>query len=159
MTAAGSPAETILLFEAAQEVSAGTSYDASVNRYGTPFYQGFSGACTSYLNDSFGNVPCLAPGDFHNRFSNFSFLDGHAKSMNPWASYSQTTANQILAGGMLVSKRSKAPSSTTTVLTDSEQDRKITGILSTPASLIRKRFSKRNAEGSSLMKSLFYISE
>ena len=99
-TNAGSPADTILLFEAAQEKSPGNPYDGSVNRYGTPFYQGFGGACTSYLNDKYGNVPCLAPGDYHNEFSNFAFLDGHSKSMKPWTSYSQTTANTILAGSM-----------------------------------------------------------
>ncbi len=96
-TQSNAPSDVILLFEAAQEVSTpDTGFDGSVNRYGTPFYQGFGGACTSHLSDKYGNVPCLQPGDFHNEFSNFAFVDGHAKSMKPWTSYSQTTANYVL---------------------------------------------------------------
>src|SRR5579871_6638620 len=37
---ADAPAQCILLFEAAQEKQPGSSFDASVNRYGTAFYQG-----------------------------------------------------------------------------------------------------------------------
>ena len=51
----------ILLFEAAQEKPPGQSYDASVNRYGTPFYQGFGGTCTSYVNDARAMYPACSP--------------------------------------------------------------------------------------------------
>ena len=86
------PASCILLFEAAQESSPGQSYDGSVNRYGTPFFQGFSGACTSYYNDSFGNVPCLQPADYHHGMSDFLFIDGHVKAMRPSLTYTAATA-------------------------------------------------------------------
>ncbi len=86
------PSSTILLFEAAQEVSPGQSYDGSVNRYGTPFFQGFTGACTSYFNDSFGNVPCLQPADYHHSMSDFLFIDGHVKAMRPSMTYTAATA-------------------------------------------------------------------
>ena len=91
---ADSSAETILLFEAAQEVGTGPAYtfDGTVNRYGTPFYQGFGGACESYLHDRFGMVPCLQPGDFHNGVSDFLFLDGHVKAMVPSQTWTAATA-------------------------------------------------------------------
>jgi prepilin-type N-terminal cleavage/methylation domain-containing protein/prepilin-type processing-associated H-X9-DG protein len=89
---ATSPTQLILLFEGAQEKPGGiSSFDATVNRYGTPFYQGFGGVCHSYLNDKNGNVPCLAPGDFHNGFSDFLFLDGHVKAMVVNATYTHAT--------------------------------------------------------------------
>ncbi len=87
-----SPAQTCLIFEAAQEKQPGTDYDASVNRYGTPFYQGFGGSCMSYNNDVYGNVPCLQPADYHTNTTDVLFLDGHAKSMQPSNTYSGTTA-------------------------------------------------------------------
>jgi len=92
-----SPPEVILLFEAAQENQPGTVFDASVNRYGTPFYQGFGGSCRSYVNDANGNVPCLQPADYHNDVSDFLFLDGHVKAMKPSQTWTQDTANIILA--------------------------------------------------------------
>jgi prepilin-type N-terminal cleavage/methylation domain-containing protein/prepilin-type processing-associated H-X9-DG protein len=92
---ANGPAQCVLLFEAAQEQDPGTSYDGSVNRYGTPFYQGFGGTCTSYLNDSYGNVPCLQPGDFHNGVSDFLFCDGHVKAMHPSETWTAQTATTI----------------------------------------------------------------
>jgi prepilin-type N-terminal cleavage/methylation domain-containing protein/prepilin-type processing-associated H-X9-DG protein len=91
------PASCILLFEAAQEKQPGTDYDASVNRYGTPFYQGFSGACTSYANDAYGNIPCLQPADYHNGFSDFLFLDGHVKAMRPSLTWTSATAATVEA--------------------------------------------------------------
>jgi prepilin-type N-terminal cleavage/methylation domain-containing protein/prepilin-type processing-associated H-X9-DG protein len=97
------PAEVVLLFEAAQEDQPGTSYDASVNRYGTPFYQGFGGTCRSYVNDVQGNVPCLQPADYHNDISDFLFLDGHVKAMKPSQTWTQDTANYILANPPSVS--------------------------------------------------------
>ena len=87
-----SPASCILLFEAAQESAPGMSYDGSVNRYGTPFFQGFSGSCTSYFNDSYGNVPCLQPADYHHGMSDFLFIDGHVKAMRPSLTYTAATA-------------------------------------------------------------------
>lgn len=92
---ANAPAETILLFEGAQENQPGTSFDASVNRYGTPFYQGFGGTCRSYVNDSKGNVPCLQPADYHGGFSDFLFLDAHVKALRPSATYTNDTAALI----------------------------------------------------------------
>jgi prepilin-type N-terminal cleavage/methylation domain-containing protein/prepilin-type processing-associated H-X9-DG protein len=94
---AGSPAQTCLLFEAAQEKQPGTDYDASVNRYGTPFYQGFGGTCTSYNSDSFGNVPCLQPTDYHSNTTDILYLDGHVKSMQPSNTYSGVTGNYVEA--------------------------------------------------------------
>ena len=91
------PSNCILLFEAAQESSPGNSYDGSVNRYGTPFFQGFGGACASYANDAFGNIPCLQPADFHHGQSNFLFLDGHVKSMPPSQTYTTATAAYVEA--------------------------------------------------------------
>ncbi len=89
------PASCILLFEAAQESAPGQSYDGSVNRYGTPFAQGFGGACTSYASDSFGNVPCLQPADYHNDNSDFAFLDGHVKAMHPSVTWTSDTATYV----------------------------------------------------------------
>ena len=86
------PAETVLLFEAAQENQPGTSYDASVNRYGTPFFQGFGGDCKSYAHDAGGTIPCLAPADYHNDISDFLFLDGHVKGLRPAATWTAETA-------------------------------------------------------------------
>jgi prepilin-type N-terminal cleavage/methylation domain-containing protein/prepilin-type processing-associated H-X9-DG protein len=100
---ADSGAQCILLFEAAQEKQPGTSYDASVNRYGTPFYQGFGGSCTSYNNDVKGNVPCLQPADYHADNTNFVFLDGHVKSMKPSTTYTSATAEIIEANPPSVS--------------------------------------------------------
>jgi prepilin-type processing-associated H-X9-DG protein len=95
---ASSPAQCILLYEAAQEDDGGAdSYDATVNRYGTPFYVGFSGTCKSYLNDQYGNVPCEEPGDFHTGFSNFLFMDGHVKSMHPFQTWTPATAAYVHA--------------------------------------------------------------
>ena len=94
---AAEPSSCILLFEAAQEKQPGTSFDASVNRYGTPFYQGFGGTCTSYNNDVKGNVPCLQPTDYHADFSDFLFLDGHAKAMRPGSTWTAATAQIIEA--------------------------------------------------------------
>ena len=94
---AASPANCILLFEAAQEKSPGQSYDGSVNRYGTPFYQGFGGACTSYANDTYGNIPCLQPADYHNGVSDFLFLDGHVKAMRPSMTWTAATAATVEA--------------------------------------------------------------
>lgn len=96
---ANSPAQLILLFEGAQEKQPGTVFDASVNRYGTAFYQGFGGACSSYFHDSHGPVPCLAPADFHNGFSDFLFCDGHVKAMHVQDTYSAATAATIEALG------------------------------------------------------------
>jgi len=110
-TGAETPAESILLFEGAQEHSPGQVFDGSVNRYGTPFYQGFGGApCTSYVSDEGGNVPCLQPADYHVGFSNFVFLDGHVKSMKPWTTYSQDTANFVHANPAAVSGAAGFPS-------------------------------------------------
>lgn len=92
---AGEPASCILLFEAAQERAPGQQFDASVNRYGTPFYQGFGGTCQSYVNDPKGNVPCLQPADYHNDFSDFLFLDGHAKSLRPSSTWTNATAQMV----------------------------------------------------------------
>lgn len=89
------PSACILLFEAAQEKAPGTSFDASVNRYGTPFYQGFGGTCASYVNDVKGNVPCLQPTDYHNENSDFLFLDAHAKSLRPSTTWTNETASKI----------------------------------------------------------------
>ncbi len=100
-TQSGGPSDVILLFEGAQEKQPGTNFDTSVNRYNNPFYQGFNGTCNSYLDDKYGNVPCLSPGDFHNEMSNFVFVDGHAKSMRPWTTYSQDTANFVIANAPL----------------------------------------------------------
>jgi prepilin-type N-terminal cleavage/methylation domain-containing protein/prepilin-type processing-associated H-X9-DG protein len=97
------PAQCILLFEAAQEDQPGTSYDGSVNRYGTPFYQGFSGSCQSYLSDSYGNVPCLQPGDFHNGVSDFLFCDGHVKAMHPSETWDAATAAYVHSNPVTVS--------------------------------------------------------
>ena len=94
------PADVILLFEGAQEAQPG-SFDTVVNRYNIPFYQGFNGTCTSYRNDSYGNVPCNSPADMHGEQSAFAFVDGHAKSMKPWTTYSQTTANYVIANAPL----------------------------------------------------------
>ena len=85
-----------LLFEGAQEKT-NDSFDTVVNRYNVPFYQGFNGTCTSYRNDQYGNVPCNAPADMHGEQSVFSFVDGHSKSMKPWTTYSQDTANYVIA--------------------------------------------------------------
>ena len=89
------PSNCILLFEAAQESAPGQSYDGSVNRYGTPFFQGFGGSCTSYANDEFGNIPCLQPADFHHGQSNFLFIDGHVKSLRPSQTYTAATAAYV----------------------------------------------------------------
>jgi prepilin-type N-terminal cleavage/methylation domain-containing protein/prepilin-type processing-associated H-X9-DG protein len=91
------PASCILLFEGAQESAPGTPYDGSVNRYGTAFYQGFGGTCKSYVNDAKGNVPCLQPADYHSDFSDFLFLDGHAKSLRPSATWTAATGAMIEA--------------------------------------------------------------
>jgi prepilin-type N-terminal cleavage/methylation domain-containing protein len=91
------PASCILLFEGAQENAPGTSFDGSVNRYGTAFYQGFGGTCRSYVNDAKGNVPCLQPADYHNDFSDFLFLDGHAKSLRPSTTWTAATGAIIEA--------------------------------------------------------------
>lgn len=100
-TQSNAPADVILLFEGAQEAQPGTNFDTSVNRYNNPFYQGFGGACNSYLSDKYGNVPCLTPGDFHGEMSDFVFVDGHAKSMRPWTTYSQATADFVNANAPL----------------------------------------------------------
>ena len=92
---AAEPSNCILLFEAAQENAPGTSFDGSVNRYGTPFFQGFGGSCTSYAHDAFGTVPCLQPADFHHGLSNFLFLDGHVKSLRPSQTYTAATAAYV----------------------------------------------------------------
>jgi prepilin-type N-terminal cleavage/methylation domain-containing protein/prepilin-type processing-associated H-X9-DG protein len=92
---AGEPSNCILLFEAAQENAPGKQYDGSVNRYGTPFFQGFGGACTSYANDQWGNIPCLQPADFHHGLSNFLFIDGHVKALRPSQTYTADTANFV----------------------------------------------------------------
>ena len=91
----GAPSETILLFEAAQEKDASGQYDATVNRYGTPFYQGFSGACQSYAHDAGGMIPCLQPADYHNDISDFLFLDGHVKGMKPSQTWTADTAKYV----------------------------------------------------------------
>jgi prepilin-type N-terminal cleavage/methylation domain-containing protein/prepilin-type processing-associated H-X9-DG protein len=96
---ANSPTQLILLFEAAQEKQPGSVFDAGVNRYGTPFYQGFGGACASYFHDAQGPVPCLAPADFHNGFSDFLFCDGHVKAMKVNDTYSAASATTIEALG------------------------------------------------------------
>jgi prepilin-type N-terminal cleavage/methylation domain-containing protein/prepilin-type processing-associated H-X9-DG protein len=88
-----STSQLVLLEEVAQEGGATTSqYYGSVNRYGSPFYQGFSGACTSLMNDAFGNVPCLQPADFHSGVSDFLFCDGHVKAMHPSQTWTAATA-------------------------------------------------------------------
>ncbi|HLK56217.1 MAG TPA: DUF1559 domain-containing protein [Chthonomonadaceae bacterium] len=92
---ANEPAQCILLFEGAQERQPGTVFDAGVNRYGTPFYQGFGGSCQSYVNDVKGNVPCLQPADYHMDFSDFLFLDAHAKAMRPGSTWTAATAQII----------------------------------------------------------------
>ncbi len=102
-TMAPDPANLILLFEAAQEDQPGTSFDGSVNRYGTPFYQGFGGSCRSYNNDGTGNVPCLQPTDYHNDVSNFLFMDGHVKSLHPATTWTAATAAIIEANPPTVS--------------------------------------------------------
>ncbi len=91
------PSNCILLFEAAQEAAAGQQYDGSVNRYGTPFYQGFGNSppCLSYAHDDYGMIPCLQPADFHHGQSNFLFLDGHVKSMRPSQTYTAATAAYV----------------------------------------------------------------
>ena len=89
------PTNCILLFEAAQENAPGQQYDGSVNRYGTPFFQGFGGNCTSYAHDDFGTVPCLQPADFHHGLSNFLFIDGHVKSLRPSQTYTAATAAYV----------------------------------------------------------------
>ena len=91
------PAACILLFEGAQENAPGTSFDGSVNRYGTPFFQGFPGTCQSYVNDVKGNVPCLQPADYHSDFSDFLFLDGHAKSLRPSTTWTAATGAYVEA--------------------------------------------------------------
>ena len=100
---AAEPSSCILLFEGAQENAPGKTYDASVNRYGTPFYQGFGGTCTSYVNDAKGNVPCLQPSDYHSENSNFLFLDGHVKAMRPSTTWTSETAALIEANPPSVS--------------------------------------------------------
>lgn len=95
-----SSAETILLYEGAQEQASGTSiaYSGTVNRYGTPFNPvsggkssgvkaGDSGSYPTFTNDA---VPFEAPVDWHNGRSNFLFMDGHVKAMLPsmtWTAY------------------------------------------------------------------------
>lgn len=111
MTGSDSPTDVILLFEAAQERNPGSVFDGSVNRYGTPFYQGFGGSiCKSYVNDEGGNVPCLQPADYHMGNSDFLFLDGHVKSMKPWATYTQATAAYVHANPVTVSGSAPYPS-------------------------------------------------
>jgi prepilin-type N-terminal cleavage/methylation domain-containing protein len=112
LTGSAAPVDVILLFEAAQEHEPGQVFDGSVNRYGTPFYQGFGGTppCQSYVNDEGGNVPCLQPADYHMGFSNFLSLDGHVKSMKPWTTYSQTTATFVNANPVTVSGAAAFPS-------------------------------------------------
>ncbi len=90
------PSDVILLFEGAQEKT-NDNFDTVVNRYNVPFFQGFGGACTSYRNDRYGNVPCNSPADMHGEQSNLVFVDGHAKTMKPWTTYSQATADYVLA--------------------------------------------------------------
>lgn len=109
---AANPVETILLFEAAQEHAPGQVFDGSVNRYGTPFYQGFGSStpCNSYVNDDGGNVPCLQPADYHMGNSDFLFLDGHSKTMKPWATYSAATADYIHNHPVTVSGAAPFPS-------------------------------------------------
>lgn len=102
-TQSQAPADVILLFEAAQEKQPGSQFDGSVNRYGTPFYQGFGGSCTSYVNDSKGNVPCLQPADYHRGLSDFLMLDGHVKSMQPQTTWTAATAAFIEANPPTVS--------------------------------------------------------
>ena len=92
---ANMPASCILVFEAAQESAPGQQYDGSVNRYGTPFAQGFGGPCTSYAHDSAGMVPCLQPADYHNDNSDFAFLDGHVKAMHPSTTWTSATATYV----------------------------------------------------------------
>lgn len=111
LTGSEAPVDVILLFEAAQEKAPGQVFDGSVNRYGTPFYQGFGpGICTSYVNDEGGNVPCLQPADYHMGFSNFLFLDGHVRSMKPWTTYTQATADYVHAHPVTVSGAAGTPS-------------------------------------------------
>lgn len=112
MSGPEAPADLILLFEAAQEHAPGQVFDGSVNRYGTPFYQGFGSTppCQSYVNDEGGNVPCLQPADYHMGFSNFVFIDGHVKSMKPWTTYSQATATFVHANPVTVSGAAAFPS-------------------------------------------------
>lgn len=93
---ADSTSDCILLFEAAQEKT-NDNYDTSVNRYGTPFFQGFSGPCKSYVSDKYGNVPCLQPADYHNGVSDFLFLDGHVKAMPPAQTWTKATVDYVKA--------------------------------------------------------------
>ena len=95
-----SSAQTILLYEGAQEVDVSTSaYNGTVNRYGTPFHPvsgqkgpgavkaGDLGSYKTYTADA---VPFEAPVDWHAGRSNFLFLDGHVKTMLPsstWTAY------------------------------------------------------------------------
>ncbi len=95
-----SSAQTILLYEGAQEIATGTSiaFNGTVNRYGTPFNPvsgqkttgvkaGDAGSYTTYTSDA---VPFEAPVDWHNGRSDFLFLDGHVKAMVPsmtWTAY------------------------------------------------------------------------
>ena len=113
LEAANSPSQCILLFEAAQESVPGATppspFDASVNRYGTPFFQGFGGSCTSYLSDAQGNVPCLQPGDFHGGMSDFLFLDGHVKSMRPNQTWTAATAAYVSANAAATDGAAKDP--------------------------------------------------
>lgn len=111
-TMSAAPAEVILLFEAAQEHAPGQVFDGSVNRYGTPFYQGFGSTppCVSYVNDEGGNVPCLQPADYHMGMSDFLFLDGHVKSMRPWTTYTKATADFVHANPVTVSGAAAFPS-------------------------------------------------
>ena len=90
------PSDVILLFEGAQEKTT-DAFNTVVNRYNVPFFQGFVGDCVSYRSDKYGNVPCNAPADMHGEMSNFAFVDGHAKAMRPWTTYSQATADYVIA--------------------------------------------------------------
>jgi len=112
LTGSDAPVDVILLFEAAQEHAPGQVFDGSVNRYGTPFYQGFGGSppCQSYVNDEGGNVPCLQPADYHMGFSDFLFLDGHVRSMKPWTTYTAATADYVHNHPVTVSGAAAFPS-------------------------------------------------
>lgn len=123
---AARPAQLILLYEAAQvnassgSISSGNKcYDATVLRYGTPFYQPNYYSQGSYSKGSILNeaanqanttynyslggyatytkdgVPSDMPNDCHNGGSNFLFCDGHVKWMMPsqtWTAYAATVS-------------------------------------------------------------------
>ncbi len=87
----------VLLYEAAQEQdpTPGSSYDAVVNRYGTPFNQTCCGKAGAVKAGDLGTpatyspdgVPYMAPQDYHGGGSNFLYCDTHVKWHIPSQTY------------------------------------------------------------------------